>query len=57
MDNLDKKSNKDLLDLKYRLSKDFETIRMELLRKQEHWDAVKEAYNKVNNELRKRNVV
>lgn len=57
MNNLDKKSNKDLLDLKYRLSKDYETIRMELLRKQEHWDAVREAYNKVNNELRKRNIV
>jgi hypothetical protein len=57
MKDLDKKSNKDLLDLKQRLGKDFETIRKELINKHDHWMAVQEAYNEVHSELKKRNII
>ena len=57
MKDLDKKSNKDLLDLKQRLGNDFETLRKELIHKHDHWVIVQETYNEVYSELKKRNIV
>lgn len=57
MKNLDKKSNKDLIDLKQRLGNDFETLRKELIQKHDHWVVVKETYNEVYSELKKRNIL
>jgi hypothetical protein len=57
MKDLDKKSNKELQELKFKLSQDFELIRKELIMKHRHWMNVKGAYSEVMKELKNRNLV
>lgn len=56
MKDLDKKSNKELQELKFKLSQDFELIRKELIMKHRHWMRVKEVYSDVMSELKNRNL-
>jgi hypothetical protein len=56
MKNLDKKSNADLNDLKFKLSQDFELLRKELIVKHRQWLKIKEVYGEVIKELKNRNL-
>lgn len=57
MKDLDKKSNKELHELKLKLQEDYEIIRRELLMKHDHWEMVRKTYVDVYNELKKRNAL
>ncbi len=56
MENLNKKSNIKLMELKVNLSKDYELVRKELIHKLEHWESIKRVYVSVINELKNRNI-
>lgn len=56
MKNLDKKSNKELLELRYKLAQDFELVRSELIKKYNHWRNIESVYSSVLQELKNRNV-
>lgn len=55
---LNKKSNKDLLEYQLRLKEDYEVVRKQLLQlydelelKKKHWGSIENEYNRVLNEL------
>ena len=56
MKGLDKKSNKDLQDLKQQLSQDYELVRKILIEKHTHWMNIEKAYKAVQDELGKRGI-
>lgn len=56
MENLDKKSNTKLMELKVNLAKDYEIVRLELVHKLEHWESIKRVYTNVLKELKNRNI-
>jgi len=53
---INKKSNKELLELKVKLREDYEFVRLELLKKSNHWSNIKENYSIVIKELKDRGI-
>ena len=53
MENLDKKSNTKLMELKVNLAKDYELVRKELIHKLEHWESIKRVYTNVFKRVKK----
>ena len=56
MENLDKKSNAQLGELKFKLAHDFYRVKDESLKKYDHLQKIKEAYEMVLKELKNRNL-
>jgi hypothetical protein len=56
MKGLDKKSNSQLLELRVKLSQDFELVRSELIQKYDHWRNIEKVYLSVLQELKNRNI-
>jgi len=56
MKNLDKKSNTQLGELKFKLAQDFYRVKDESLKKYDHLQKIKEAYEMVLKELKSRNL-
>jgi hypothetical protein len=56
MENLDKKSNTQLGELKFKLAQDFYRVKDESLKKYDHLQKIKKAYEMVLKELKSRNL-
>lgn len=56
MKNVDKKSNKQLLELRYNLAQDFYKVKEETIKKYDHMKAIERVYNAINEELKKRGI-
>lgn len=56
MKDLDKKSNAQLLELKFKLSEDFYIVKSETIKKYDHLQNLKKVYEVVLLELKNRNV-
>jgi hypothetical protein len=56
MENLDKKSNSQLLELKVRLTQDFYRVKQETITKYNHMENIQKVYNEVILELKNRGV-
>lgn len=56
MKDLDKKSNTQLLELRYTLSQDFYRVKDETLKKYDQMKGIESLYNAVNRELKNRGV-
>ena len=56
MKDLDKKSNAQLLELKFKLSEDFYIVKTETIKKYDHLQNLKKVYEMVLLELKNRNV-
>lgn len=56
MKDLDKKSNSELYDLKFKLGQDFYIVKDELIKKYDHLQNIKNVYDMVLVELKNRNL-
>jgi hypothetical protein len=56
MKGLDKKSNSQLLELRFSLAQDFYKVKEETIKKYDHMKAIERVYNAVNEELKNRGV-
>jgi hypothetical protein len=56
MKNLEKKSNTELLELRVKLTQDFELVRKELIQKYDHWRNIEKVYKSILQELKNRNI-
>lgn len=53
---IENKSNKDLLESLYLLSDEFEKTKTLIIDLTRHLDSIESMYNKINNEIKKRNL-
>jgi hypothetical protein len=56
MKGLDKKSNSQLLELRYNLAQDFYRVKEETIKKYDHMKSIERVYNAINVELKNRGV-
>jgi ribosome biogenesis protein Tsr3 len=56
MKGLDKKSNTQLLELRFKLGQDFYRVKEETIKKYDHMKNIEKVYNSVNEELKNRGV-
>jgi ribosome biogenesis protein Tsr3 len=53
---LDKKSNAQLLELRFKLGQDFYRVKEETIKKYDHMKNIEKVYNSINEELKNRGV-
>jgi hypothetical protein len=56
MKGLDKKSNTQLLELRFKLGQDFYRVKEETIKKYDHMKNIEKVYNSINEELKNRGV-
>jgi len=56
MKGLDKKSNTQLLELRFKLGQDFYRVKKETIKKYDHMKNIEKVYNSINEELKNRGV-
>jgi ribosome biogenesis protein Tsr3 len=56
MKGLDKKSNAQLLELRFKLGQDFYRVKEETIKKYDHMKNIEKVYNSINEELKNRGV-
>lgn len=56
MKGLDKKSNSQLLELRFSLAQDFYKVKEETIKKYDHMKNIEKVYNSINEELKNRGV-
>lgn len=56
MKDLDKKSNVQLMELRYNLAQDFYRVKEETIKRYDQMKTIEKVYNAINEELKKRGV-